>query len=114
MSRTLGAFLRHGTGYSVASKSVLTPRGRILAMGYPLSPYNQDYTCAFENIMQTLSPAQIISLAGNAYHVHENMLFMMFVFSNIRRRDAVVGAPTAGLAFEYDGGGDSDPDDDAQ
>ncbi len=37
---------------------------------------------------------------------------MQFVFSNIRRRVDVVGAPQASLDFEYDGGdGDESPND---
>ena len=74
-------------------------------MGFHLSLFNEDFECAFENVLQVLHPRSIMHLAGNGYHLHESLRFLVFLLAHVRRRDEVTGGPES---LSLDGGCSSD------
>ena len=55
-------------------------------MGFPLQPWDTHYQCNFSEALAKLTEPQIIRMAGNGYHLHENFAFLVFILSNIVRR----------------------------
>ena len=71
-------------------------------MGFPLPPYDESFSCAFTSVLSRLSPSQQIQLAGNGYHLHENLIFQLFVLSNVARREEPCVPPPMRLDFSSD------------
>ena len=102
-SKYLGAFLCHGFAWSFTANagrgSLLTPYGRLLAMGFPLPPASDQFRSGILGALPRLLPAQSVKLAGNGYHLHEQMCVLFYALSNVVRRPACVLAKSLPLEF---------------
>ena len=68
----------------------MSPEARCLAMGVPLAPFNHHYACPFERALRQLAPNPVAKLIGNAVHGHAFLAFMMYMLSNLARREQVI------------------------
>ena len=86
-SRELGAFLRHGSPYSMESEEILTGWGRLAAMGFPLPPFDSTFKVPFAAVLHELDSRHVIRLTGNAFHVHCDLAFKLYFTANVARRE---------------------------
>ena len=112
MSRHLGAFVCHGTSWSQEDRVIMSPLGRLLAMGFQMPPFAaEEFVCSdFATAISKLSSAQVAKLAGNGYHLSEQLLIFVYIMMNVRRRSELDKlAPPPPIEFDdlsSDDGGD--------
>ena len=98
--------IRRTIYYARVSHDFGTPcrnRRGLLAMGFPLPPFDGPYSVPFASSLSALTPRQIVKLAGNGYHLHCNMVFMMYIYGYVRRRTDITGGPMPMLDAGCDG-----------
>jgi hypothetical protein len=85
--RLLGTLLTQSIPYSLDADMPMSPEARCLAMGVPLPPFNEHYSCPFQLALKQLAPNTVSKLIGNAVHGHAFLAFMMYMLSNLAKRE---------------------------